>query len=493
MSGRRVWRTRRLTAHRGRVQQRAADGLPSTTRAATSGASSGCAPTCSARRWRDDLRSDAQALARRAARHAAPGTRPATPSSRRCCELLTREAPRREGAGLHPVRRHGALPGRRSSRQRGVDGVAGATGDSADPTALRLALQPRQQREARAGRRRADELRVLVATDVLSEGQNLQDCPIVVNYDLPWAIIRLIQRAGRVDRIGQQADRRSSATPSCRPTASSGSSACATRVRQRLQENAEVVGTDEAFFEDDRDDKAVLDLYTEKAGILDGDADTEVDLASYAYQIWKNAIDADPQLEKIIPALPDVVYSTKLAPPARRAEPAGRPGLSPHRRGQRRPGLDGQGRQERHRVAVRHPEGRRVRAGHAGRAAARQSPRAGRTGRRADRRRRRSRSADSWAGPPARASAPTSGSSATPRRSRARCSRRRQLADGHRGDLPLPAAPGRHRHPQPPAASGITDEELAELVVACAKKTGCASSRGATSARTAGIICSWGL
>ena len=47
------------------------------------------------------------------------------------------------------------------------------------------------------------ELRILIATDILSEGQNLQDCAIVVNYDLSWAIIRLIQRAGRVDRIGQ--------------------------------------------------------------------------------------------------------------------------------------------------------------------------------------------------------------------------------------------------------------------------------------------------
>jgi ATP-dependent helicase YprA (DUF1998 family) len=42
-------------------------------------------------------------------------------------------------------------------------------------------------------------LRVVIATDVLSEGQNLQDGAIVVNYDLPWAIIRLAQRAGRVD------------------------------------------------------------------------------------------------------------------------------------------------------------------------------------------------------------------------------------------------------------------------------------------------------
>jgi hypothetical protein len=52
----------------------------------------------------------------------------------------------------------------------------------------------------------ADELQVLVATDILSEGQNLQDGAIVVNFDLPWAIIRLIQRAGRVDRIGQRAE-----------------------------------------------------------------------------------------------------------------------------------------------------------------------------------------------------------------------------------------------------------------------------------------------
>lgn len=83
------------------------------------------------------------------------------------------------------------------------------------------------------------------------------------------------------------------------------------RVRQRLQENAEVVGADEAFFEDDRNDRAVLDLYHEKASILEGDADGEVDLASYAYQIWKNAITREPDLEKVVPALPPVSYATR--------------------------------------------------------------------------------------------------------------------------------------------------------------------------------------
>ncbi len=61
-----------------------------------------------------------------------------------------------------------------------------------------------------------------------------------------------------------------------------------------------------------------MDLYTEKAGILDGEADTEVDLGSHAYQIWKNAIERDPALQKTIPDLPDVVYSTKPHTPTDR-------------------------------------------------------------------------------------------------------------------------------------------------------------------------------
>ena len=49
-------------------------------------------------------------------------------------------------------------------------------------------------------------LRVLIATDVVSEGQNLQDCGRVLNYDLHWNPVRLIQRFGRVDRIGTEHD-----------------------------------------------------------------------------------------------------------------------------------------------------------------------------------------------------------------------------------------------------------------------------------------------
>ena len=48
------------------------------------------------------------------------------------------------------------------------------------------------------------EIDILISTDVLSEGQNLQDCGIVVNFDLHWNPTRMVQRAGRVDRIGSK-------------------------------------------------------------------------------------------------------------------------------------------------------------------------------------------------------------------------------------------------------------------------------------------------
>ena len=192
----------------------------------------------------------------------------------------------------------------------GVGRIACATGDSSDPTALAWKFSPVSNNK-RSNVTPLEELRVLIATDVLSEGQNLQDCHVVVNYDLPWAIIRLIQRAGRVDRIGQEADK--ILCYSFLPAEGVNRIIkLRERVRQRLKENQEVVGADEFFFEDQRDEaQALNDLYTEKAGIFDGEADNEVDLASYAYQIWKNAVDANPELEKIVPGLPPVVYSSR--------------------------------------------------------------------------------------------------------------------------------------------------------------------------------------
>ncbi|GBF03872.1 helicase domain protein [Deinococcus aerius] len=189
-------------------------------------------------------------------------------------------------------------------RARGVTNLGAVTGDTKDPTALARRFAPR-------GQKVDGELRVLLATDVLSEGQNLQDAHVVVNYDLPWAIIRLVQRAGRVDRIGQQA-----------PTIHAYSFLPAdgveqlinlrARVATRLQAARDVVGSDEDFFGEGSEEAAALrDLYNEKSGILDDQDDGEVDLASYAYQIWKNAVERDPRLEELIPALQPVTFGTR--------------------------------------------------------------------------------------------------------------------------------------------------------------------------------------
>ena len=49
-----------------------------------------------------------------------------------------------------------------------------------------------------------EEIDLLVATDCISEGQNLQDCDLLINYDIHWNPVRIIQRFGRIDRIGSR-------------------------------------------------------------------------------------------------------------------------------------------------------------------------------------------------------------------------------------------------------------------------------------------------
>lgn len=192
-------------------------------------------------------------------------------------------------------------------KKRGLKQFETVTGECEDPTSFAYRFSPvSNEKHDIAGTDK--EIRILITTDVLSEGQNLQDCHITVNYDLPWALIRLIQRAGRVDRIGQKAEK--ILCYSFLPEDGINKIIkLRERLKKRIYDNAEVVGSDETFF--DGDPVKIHDFYNEKSGILDEDDSDEVDLSSYAYQIWKNAIDTDPSLKKIIPELPNVVYSTK--------------------------------------------------------------------------------------------------------------------------------------------------------------------------------------
>ena len=202
---------------------------------------------------------------------------------------------------------------REQFENRGMEAMSGVTGDTQDPSQIAWRFSPASN--SREDVLPEQELRVLISTDMLSEGQNLQDCAVVVNYDLPWTIIRLIQRAGRVDRIGQEASRILcySFLPADGVERIIG---LRSRVMTRLRENAEVVGADEDFFEgEDGEPRNIRDLYNERSGIMDGDDDGEVDLASHAYQIWKNATDKDLTLKQKVTNMPDMVFSSRLRLP----------------------------------------------------------------------------------------------------------------------------------------------------------------------------------
>ncbi len=198
----------------------------------------------------------------------------------------------------------------------GIEGVDCVTGESENPARQAWRFSPESNdklREFPTGQ----QTRILIATDVLSEGQNLQDAARVINYDLPWAIIRLVQRAGRVDRIGQKRDE-----IDCYSFLPAEGVETIINLRRRLtarlRENEEVVGSDESFFEDQTpsDEEALRNLYDEQSGILDEPEDDEVDLTSEAYEVWAQAIKDNPELRKAVEALPDVVFATKQHLPA---------------------------------------------------------------------------------------------------------------------------------------------------------------------------------
>ena len=125
------------------------------------------------------------------------------------------------------------IDGRRAARQRDARRTAPTSSSASRPTTTARA-RPSSKRDGK------DEIRVLVSTDVLSEGLNLQDATRLINYDIHWNPVRLMQRIGRVDRrmnpeveerlvgrpprAGRRPRDRSSSGTSCRPTSSTRSS-----------------------------------------------------------------------------------------------------------------------------------------------------------------------------------------------------------------------------------------------------------------------------
>lgn len=193
----------------------------------------------------------------------------------------------------------------------GIDKIALVTGATDDPTGVVRKFAPASNRKP--GDQGELELgdsaqhRVLIATDVLSEGQNLQDAHIVVNYDLPWAIIRLIQRAGRVDRVGQKTEE--ILIYSFFHESVENVISLRQRIKERLAANAEAFGSDEVFFGTEDETKAIADLY--EGQLDDNEVDVEVDASSLAYEVWSRAEKETPDMTHKVTELPDMVHATR--------------------------------------------------------------------------------------------------------------------------------------------------------------------------------------
>ena len=89
-----------------------------------------------------------------------------------------------------------------SAKVTGKDRPASTLQAGYDFQELLTLFSPRSKQRADVLPGELNEIDLLIGTDCISEGQNLQDCDYVINYDIHWNPVRIIQRFGRVDRIG---------------------------------------------------------------------------------------------------------------------------------------------------------------------------------------------------------------------------------------------------------------------------------------------------
>lgn len=154
-------------------------------------------------------------------------------------------------------------------------------------------------------------IQYLISTDVLSEGQNLQDARIVVNYDFHWNPVRLIQRIGRVDRIGSsaQAIEVFNFLPDMNIEAEL---ALKERVQNRINQIQEIFGADSRILSEEEtlNENSLFAIYSDKdEKVLDGEdnINTIYDRAERTLRALENN---NPALYKEIISLKDGIRCT---------------------------------------------------------------------------------------------------------------------------------------------------------------------------------------
>lgn len=154
-----------------------------------------------------------------------------------------------------------------------------------------------------------EQLDILVSTDVLSEGVNLQAGKTIINYDFHWNPVRLIQRVGRIDRIGSKHDIIN--VVNFLPTTKVESQLkLKERVANKIETIRKIIGHDQKILEETEkiDKDAVIDIYTGNESILD-EADGILDVIQTVAELDADKIRNDDTLLEKIELLPLGIHS----------------------------------------------------------------------------------------------------------------------------------------------------------------------------------------
>lgn len=167
------------------------------------------------------------------------------------------------------------------------------------------------------------EIDILISTDILSEGQNLQDCNTIINYDLTWNPVRIIQREGRIDRITTEYDdififnfipddRLDSILKLTK------------RLSEKIKYINETVGNESRIISDDeilidkvfneKDWEQIKKISNEDQSVLneiEQDSDQLIPTVEYIYEDYKELIHKNKKNQKLASSLPDGIYSVK--------------------------------------------------------------------------------------------------------------------------------------------------------------------------------------
>ncbi|MYD58662.1 MAG: SWF/SNF helicase family protein, partial [Cenarchaeum sp. SB0678_bin_8] len=149
------------------------------------------------------------------------------------------------------------------------------------------------------------QLDILISTDVLSEGVNLQAGRIVINYDFHWNPVRLIQRVGRIDRIGSE--HHTVDVINFLPTSKIEQHlGLKERVANKIETIRKIIGHDQKILEESEkiDKNAVIDIYSGQDSVLDDTPDGILDVIQTASELDAEKIRGDDKLKEKIESLP---------------------------------------------------------------------------------------------------------------------------------------------------------------------------------------------